>query len=71
MYVQGVSTRKMAALTEHLSERSVLPAPGECVIDGDQRRLAGGESLFDVQPVAAKLGCSQLLQKELDTIDFK
>ena len=71
MYVQGVSTRKVAAITEHLSERSVLPAPGECVIDGDQRRLAGGESLFDVQPVAAKLGCSQLLQKELDTIDFK
>ena len=30
--------------------------------------MAGGKSLFDVQPVAAKLGCSQLLQKELDTI---
>ena len=39
-------------------------------MDGDQRRLAGGESLFDIQPVEVKLGCSQLLQKELDTIPF-
>ena len=53
---------------EHLPKRSVVPAPGECAADGDQRRLAGGESLFDIQPVAAKLGCFQLLQKELDTI---
>ena len=37
MYVQGVSTRKVAAITEYLPERSVVPAPGECVIDGDQR----------------------------------
>ena len=53
---------------EYLPERGVLPASGECAINGDQRRLAGGESLFDIQPVAAKLGCSQLLQKELDTV---
>ena len=45
-----------------------MPAFGECVADGDQRRLAGGESLFDVQPITDKLRCSQLLQKELDTI---
>ena len=41
------------------------------MIDGDQRRFAGGESLFDIQPVAAKFGCSQRLQKELDTITEK
>ena len=45
-----------------------MPAAGVCPFDGDQRRLAGGQSLSDVQPVEVKLGCSQLLQKELDTI---
>ena len=55
---------------EHLPQRGVVPAAGERPADGDQRRLAGGQSLPDVHGTIGPQGCSQLLQKQLDTIFF-
>ena len=36
---------------EYFPKRSVLPTARECAADGDQRRLAGGESLFNIQTI--------------------
>ncbi len=65
--------RRRTRVAKHLPERGVVPAAGERGTDGDQRRLAGGQSLLDLhgtghhEPVDTQ-GCSQLLQKQLDTI---
>ena len=58
--------------SKHLSQRGIVPASGECFAHGDQRRLAGRQSLPDIHrtnhTITKQSGCSQFLQKRLDTI---